>query len=142
MQRRQFIRLLGGAAVWPLAAHAQQPEPMRRIGILMNRSEDSAEGQARVAALRQSLQQLGWSEGRNVRIDVRWGEDKIDLERKYAAELIALSPDIVFASGTLSVNAVQSVSRTLPIVFVAVTDRSAPGWSTRWRGRAATRPAS
>jgi putative ABC transport system substrate-binding protein len=122
MQRRQFIRLLGSAAVWPLAAHAQQPEPMRRIGILMNRSEDSAEGQARLAALRQSLQQLGWSEGRNVRIDVRWGEDKIDLERKYAAELIALSPDIVFASGTLSVNAVQSVSRTLPIVFVGVTD--------------------
>src|SRR5262245_6627220 len=114
MQRRQFIRLLGSTAIWPLAAHAQQPEPMRRISILMNRSEDSAEGQARLAAFRQSLQQLGWSDGRNVRIDVRWGEDKIDLERKYAAELIALSPDIVFASGTLSVNAVQSVSRTLP----------------------------
>jgi putative ABC transport system substrate-binding protein len=142
MQRRQFIRLLGSAAVWPLAAHAQQPEPMRRIGILMNRSEDSAEGQARLAALRQSLQQLGWSEGRNVRIDVRWGEDKIDLERKYAAELIALSPDIVFASGTLSVNAVQSVSRTLPIVFVGVTDPVGAGLVDSLARPAATRPAS
>ena len=90
--------------------------------MLMNRAADSAEGQARVAAFTQSLHQLGWTDGRDVRIDIRWGEDKIDLERKYAAELIALGPEIVFASGTLSVIALQGTSRTLPIVFVGVTD--------------------
>jgi putative ABC transport system substrate-binding protein len=95
---------------------------MRRIGMLMNRAAESAEGQARVAAFTQSLHQLGWTDGRDVRIDIRWGEDKIDLERKYAAELIALGPEIVFASGTLSVIALQGTSRTLPIVFVGVTD--------------------
>ena len=90
--------------------------------MLMNRAAESAEGQARVAAFTQSLHQLGWTDGRDVRIDNRWGEDKIDLERKYAAELIALGPEIVFASGTLSVIALQGTSRTLPIVFVGVTD--------------------
>ncbi|MGB6912745.1 MAG: ABC transporter substrate-binding protein [Pseudolabrys sp.] len=123
MRRREFIKVIGGsAAAWPLIARAQQSEPMRRIGMLMNRAADSAEGQARVAAFTQSLHQLGWTDGRNVRIDIRWGEDKIDLERKYAAELIALGPEIVFASGTLSVIALQGTSRTLPIVFVGVTD--------------------
>ena len=90
--------------------------------MLMNRAADSAQGQARVAAFTQSLHQLGWTDGRDVRIDIRWGEDKIDPERKYAAELIALGPEIVFASGTLSVIALQGTSRTLPIVFVGVTD--------------------
>ena len=95
MQRRDFITLLGGAvAAWPLAAQAQQPEQMRRIGILMNRAANDAEGQARLAAFRQALEQLGWSEGRNMRIDIRWGEDNGDLERKYAAELVALAPDV------------------------------------------------
>ena len=123
MRRREFIKVIGGsAATWPLIARAQQSEPMRRIGMLMNRAADSAEGQARVAAFTHSLHQLGWTDGRNVRIDIRWGEDKIDLERKYAAELIALGPEIVFASGTLSVIALQGTSRTLPIVFVGVTD--------------------
>ncbi|MGB8081261.1 MAG: ABC transporter substrate-binding protein, partial [Pseudolabrys sp.] len=123
MRRREFIKVIAGsAATWPLIARAQQSEPMRRIGMLMNRAADSAEGQARVAAFTQSLHQLGWTDGRNVRIDIRWGEDKIDLERKYAAELIALGPEIVFASGTLSVIALQGTSRTLPIVFVGVTD--------------------
>ncbi|MFZ1004266.1 MAG: ABC transporter substrate-binding protein [Pseudolabrys sp.] len=123
MRRREFIKVIGGsAAAWPLIARAQQSEPMRRIGMLMNRAAESAEGQARVAAFTQSLHQLGWTDGRDVRIDIRWGEDKIDLERKYAAELIALGPEIVFASGTLSVIALQGTSRTLPIVFVGVTD--------------------
>jgi putative tryptophan/tyrosine transport system substrate-binding protein len=123
MRRREFIKVIAGsAATWPLITRAQQSEPMRRIGMLMNRAADSAEGQARVAAFTQSLHQLGWTDGRNVRIDIRWGEDKIDLERKYAAELIALGPEIVFASGTLSVIALQGTSRTLPIVFVGVTD--------------------
>jgi len=102
------MTLLGGAAAaWPLAAHAQQPEPMRRIGVLMNRAADDPEGQASVAAFRQALQQLGWSDGRNVRIDIGWGEDDVDRERKHAVELIALAPDIMLASGTLSLAAVQ-----------------------------------
>jgi len=108
--------------VWPLAAQAQQPEQMRRIGVLMNRAADDREGQARLAAFQQALQQLGWSDGRNMRIDTRWGEDDVDRERKYAAELVALAPDIILASGTLSVAALQHISRTLPIVFVGVTD--------------------
>ena len=123
MRRREFITLLCGAAVvWPLAAHAQQPEQMRRIGVLMNRAADDPEGQARLAAFQQALQQLDWSDGRNVRIDTRWGEDDVDRERRAAAELVALAPDIIFASGTLSVAALQKVSRTVPIVFVGVTD--------------------
>jgi putative ABC transport system substrate-binding protein len=99
MQRREFIKVIvGSAAAWPLAAQAQQPEQMRRIGVLMNRAENDAEGQARIAAFRQALEQLGWNEGRNMRIDIRWGEDKIDLEHKYAAELVALAPDVILAS--------------------------------------------
>jgi putative ABC transport system substrate-binding protein len=108
--------------VWPLAAPAQQPEQMRRIGVLMNRAADDPEGQARLAAFQQALQQLGWNDGGNVRIDTRWGEDDVDRERRAAAELVALAPDIIFASGTLSVAALQKVSRTVPIVFVGVTD--------------------
>ena len=123
MRRREFITLLCGAAVvWPLAAPAQQPEQMRRIGVLMNRAADDPEGQARLAAFQQALQQLGWNDGGNVRIDTRWGEDDVDRERRAAAELVALAPDIIFASGTLSVAALQKVSRTVPIVFVGVTD--------------------
>src|SRR5215469_3078175 len=122
-RRREFIKLLGGvAAAWPLAARAQQNDGMRRIGVLMNRATDDSEGQADIAAFRQSLQQLGWSDGRNVRIDIRWGEDDIDRERRYAAELIALTPNIILASGTLSVMPLQRITRTLPIVFVNVTD--------------------
>jgi putative ABC transport system substrate-binding protein len=128
MKRREFITLLGGAAAWPLAAHAQQADRVRRIGVLMNRTVDDAHGQARLAALRQALQQLGWSDGRNVRIDIRWGEDDVDRERKAAVELVALVPDIVVASGTLSVAALQYISRTLPIVFAAVADPVGAGF--------------
>ena len=121
--RREFIFTLGGsAAVWPLAARAQQPGPMRRIGVLMNRAADDQDGQARLAAFQQALQQLGWSDGRNVRMDTRWGENDIDRDRRYAAELVALAPDIILASGTVSVAALQHVTRTLPIVFVGVSD--------------------
>jgi putative tryptophan/tyrosine transport system substrate-binding protein len=127
--RREFITALGGAAAaWPLAAHAQKSEQMRRIGVLMNRGADDREGQTRVAAFQQALKQLGWSEGHNVRIDIRWGEDDVDRERKYAAELIALAPEIIFASGTLSVVALEHISRTIPIVFVGVTDPVGAGF--------------
>jgi putative tryptophan/tyrosine transport system substrate-binding protein len=129
VRRRDFIKvIIGFAAAWPLAASAQQPEQMRRIGILMNRAANDAEGQARLAAFRQALEQLGWREGRNVRIDIRWGEDKTDLQRKYAAELVALAPDVILASGTMSVTEVQALSRKLPIVFAAVADPVGAGF--------------
>jgi putative ABC transport system substrate-binding protein len=122
MTRREFITLLGGAAAWPLAARAQQPERPRRIGVLMNRAADNPEGQDRLAAFHQGLQELGWNVGRNVRIDTRWTEDNADQTVKHAAELVALAPDIILASGTLAVTALQHTSRTLPIVFAAVAD--------------------
>jgi putative ABC transport system substrate-binding protein len=128
VKRRELITLLGGAAVWPLAARAQQPEQMRRIGVLMNRAADSIDGQARLGAFQQALQQLGWTDGRNVRIDTRWGEDDADRERKYAVELVTLSPDIILAGGSLSVAAVQQASRTVPIVFAAVGDPVGAGF--------------
>jgi putative tryptophan/tyrosine transport system substrate-binding protein len=122
MKRREFITLLGGAAALPITARAQQAEPMRRIGVLMNRAADDAEGQASVAAFQQGLQQLGWRDGGNVRLDIRWSHNDFDLNRKYATELIALAPDVIMAAGTLSVTALQRVSQTLPIVFVGVSD--------------------
>jgi ABC-type uncharacterized transport system substrate-binding protein len=129
MKRREFITLLGGAAaMWPTLAQAQQSEHVRRIAVLMNRAPNDSEGQARLAALRQALQQLGWNEGRNVQIDIRYGEDNIDRERKYAAELLALSPDIIVASGTVSVTALQPISKDVPIVFAVVTDPVGAGF--------------
>jgi putative tryptophan/tyrosine transport system substrate-binding protein len=122
MRRREFITLLGGAAAWPLAVRAQQPERMRRIGVLMNVAVDDPEAPARVGAFSQGLAELGWTIGRNVRIDYRWYAGDADAARKYAAELVALTPDIVLASGTLGV--------------------SAPASSTAWPSRAATSPAS
>jgi putative ABC transport system substrate-binding protein len=94
IRRRDFITLLGGAAAWPLAARAQQPGGMRRIGVLMNLAVDDPESQARIIAFVQGLQQLGWAEGRNLRIDIRWGADDPDRSRRYAAELVALAPDV------------------------------------------------
>src|SRR5262249_39754374 len=127
MKRRAFISLLGGAAAaWPLAARAQQPQQVRRIGVLMNVAGDDPHG--RLAAFQEALQQLGWSDGRNVRIDTRWGENDVERERRYAAELIALAPDVILASGTLSVAALQNVTRTLPIVFVGVSDPVGAGF--------------
>jgi putative ABC transport system substrate-binding protein len=123
IERRKFLATLGGAvAAWPLAARAQQPERPRRIGVLMNRAADNPEGQDRLAAFHQGLQELGWNVGRNVRIDTRWTEDNADRSAKYAAELVALAPDVILASGTLAVTALQHTSRTLPIVFAAVGD--------------------
>jgi putative ABC transport system substrate-binding protein len=128
VRRRDFIKVIAVSVAWALAASAAQPEQMRRIGILMNRATNDAEGQARLTLFRQALQQLGWSEGRNIRIEVCWGEDKVDLERKCAAELIGVAPDVILASGTESVTALQSLSLTLPIVFAAVGDPVGAGF--------------
>jgi putative ABC transport system substrate-binding protein len=122
MRRRKFITLLGGAAVWPLAARAQQPERMRRIGVLMNTAFDDPEGQARVAALMQGLQEWGWAVGRNVRVDLRWGAGDAQRLRVYADELVALGPDVLLASGLTTVAPLLQVTRTVPMVFVNVTD--------------------
>src|SRR5947208_8419374 len=119
IQRREFIGTLGGAAAWPLAAWAQQPK-VRRIGVLMNLASDDAEGQARLAAFHQGLQQLGWSVGGNVRIDYRWGAGDADRIRTLAAELVALAPDVILSTGSPSAAALQQVTRTVPIVFVTV----------------------
>ena len=123
MKRRAFIAALGGAAVaWPLVARGQRPEQVRRIAVLMNRVTDDPDGQGRIAAFQQGLQQLGWTVGHNIRIDTRWGADDTDRTPKYAAELIALAPDVILASGTVSVTAVQRLTRTVPIVFASVLD--------------------
>jgi len=122
VNRREFITLLGGAAAWPLAASAQQPTRMPRIGVLMNLTADDPEAPGRVAAFAQGLGELGWTIGRNVRIDYRWGANDPDRGRRYADELIALAPDTILASGILSATPLQRITRTLPIVFVNVTD--------------------
>src|SRR3984893_8423872 len=122
-KRRDFITLLGGAAAaWPLAARAQQGERMRRIGVLMNLSEDDPEAQRLVATFREGLAQLGWTEGRNLRIDNRWSAGDIERIRRYAAELVALGPDVILAYGGSVVGPLQQVSSTVPIVFVEVID--------------------
>ena len=112
----------------PSVVSAQQAEQVRRIGILMNRAANDTEGQAGIAAFQQAMQQLGWNVGPDIRIDVRWGEDNISLERKYAAELVDLSPSIILAGGTMSVAAVQNITQALPIVFVGVTDPAGAGF--------------
>ena len=128
MRRREFITLFAGTLAWPLAADAQQPDRVRRIGVLMNRAADNPEGQTRLAAFMQGLQEAGWAVGRNARIDIRWGEDDVDRERKYAAELVARAPDVILAGGTLGMAALQQASRSVPIVFVHVTDPVGAGF--------------
>jgi putative ABC transport system substrate-binding protein len=128
MRRREFITLLGGAAVaWPVAAPAQQGEPMRRLGVLMYVGADDVEGQARLAAFTQTLKQLGWSDGRNLRIDTRWAT--VDDIRRHAAELAALAPDVLVAgTGTPTVAPLLQATRTVPIVFVTVIDPVGAGF--------------
>ena len=129
MGRRDFITLLGGAAAArPLAARAQQVERMRRIGVLINVDESDVEGRARFAAFLQGLQQLGWTDGGNVRLDVRWGGGDRDRIRSYAAELVALAPDVILAVTSSTVAALQQATRTVPIVFVGVIDPVGAGF--------------
>jgi ABC-type uncharacterized transport system substrate-binding protein len=128
MKRRNFIALLGGAAAWPLAARAQQAAQTRRVGVLMNLAADDAEGLARVTAFVQALQQLGWTDGRNVRIDYRWAAGDPERFQRYAQELLTLGPDVTLASATPGIVALERASRTVPIVFVAVADPVGAGF--------------
>jgi putative ABC transport system substrate-binding protein len=121
MTRRAFITLLGGAAAWPLAAHAQQSGRMRRIGVLLSVAADDPESQTRLAAFLQGLQELGWTVGRNMQIDFRWTTDDASRMR-YAAELVALGPEVILASSGVVVGALQQTTRTVPIVFVTAID--------------------
>ena len=129
MKRREFITLLGGAAAaWPLAARAQEGEKIRRIDILVPYAANDLEGQAQVAGFLQGLQQLGWSDGRNVRIDTRWVAGDAERVRRYAAESIALPPDIILAGGAVTVAPLLQAIRTVPIVFAIVPDPVGAGF--------------
>jgi putative ABC transport system substrate-binding protein len=127
-KRREFITLLGGAATWPLVARAQQRERMRRVGVLSPFAADDAEGQARLTAFAQALQQAGWTLGQNLRLDYRWGDGKPETMRKYAAELAALTPDVILAVGSAAVSPLQQVTHTIPIVFAFVADPVGAGY--------------
>jgi ABC-type uncharacterized transport system substrate-binding protein len=129
MKRREFVTLLvGAAAAWPLAARAQQVERMRRIGVLMNLAPDDPEGQARITVFAQGLQEMGWIVGRNVRVDTRWGGGGADRIRRDAAELVALSPDVIFATSGTVLPALVQATRTVPIVFVQTADPVGSGF--------------
>jgi len=129
IRRRQFITLLGGAAAaWPLAAGAQQPNSMRRVGVFMNVSEADPEGQVRVAVLRQALEKLGWTVGRNLAIDYRWGMGDDDRTRGAVAELVRSAPDVILANGGPSVPPLLQATRTIPIVFTLVSEPVALGF--------------
>jgi putative tryptophan/tyrosine transport system substrate-binding protein len=129
MKRREFISLLGGAAAWPLAARAQQTERVRRIGVLTAATPaDDPDGRARLSAFLQVLQQLGWTDGSNVRLDYRWGLGDPNNIRKYATELVALAPDVILSVGTNSMGPLLQATRTVPIVFVSVADPVGAGF--------------
>ena len=114
--RRRFIRLAGVAAAWPLMARAQPGERIRRIGVLLNVAADDPESPARLTAFAQGLQELGWIDGRNVRTDFRWGGADVERIRRYAAELVALAPDVILGSGSPTVAALEQATSTVPIV--------------------------
>jgi hypothetical protein len=129
MRRREFITLVGGAAAtWPLAARAQQTSGARRIGVLMNGAANETVQQSYLAAFVQGLRQLGWTEGQNIRIDVRWNAGDAELARIYAAQLIGLIPDVIMVSSTISLTVIQQATSTVPVVFVQISDPVAQGF--------------
>jgi putative ABC transport system substrate-binding protein len=131
MRRREFITLLGGAAAaWPVIARGQQPNRMRRIGMLMGQAANDPEGQTRIIAFVQGLAQLGWTFGQNLRIDTRWGAGNADDIRKYAEEIAGLAPDIILADGASTVGPLLQVTRSVPVVFMAVVDPVGAGFVT------------
>src|SRR5215510_10667871 len=129
MRRRAFISLLGGAAaVWPICARGQQAERMRRIGMLMGYAESDREGQANFSAFQGGLQKLGWTEGRNIRIDARWAAADADLMQRFAKELVALQPDLIVTQNTPITAAMLQQTRTIPIIFANVSDPVGSGF--------------
>jgi putative ABC transport system substrate-binding protein len=129
MRRRDFITIVGGASVaWPLAGRAQQPQRVRRIGVLMPFTADNAEAKAIVATLRQGLQELGWTDGRNIRVEYRWGGGNAEHTRAYAAELVGLSPDLIFTFFNAQLASVSQETHTIPIVFVGASDPVGAGY--------------
>jgi putative tryptophan/tyrosine transport system substrate-binding protein len=130
LKRREFVTLIGSVAAWPIIARAQQPERLRRIGVLINFRADDPEGQARVAAFRQTLRELGWIDGDNVRMDARWAGDDAELYRRYAEDLVSLAPDVILAGSSPSVAALQRATRSVPIVFAFVVDPVGAGFVT------------
>jgi putative tryptophan/tyrosine transport system substrate-binding protein len=128
MRRREFIGLVGGAAAWPMATWAQQDVRMRHVGVLLGTAEDDPVGQTRLEGFRQALAALGWSEGRNVRFEVRWSGGDVGRVRAKAAELVALAPDVILAGGTAVITALKPATRSIPLVFVVVNDPVAQGF--------------
>src|SRR5215831_5244714 len=122
MRRRDFITLLGGAAAWPIAARAQQAGRKRRIGVLMAYAENDREYQSHLAAFREELQKLGWTEGRNVQIDYRWAALDPELMRRFARELIALQPDVILSSSSPTTTSLLQETRSIPIIFANIAD--------------------
>jgi putative ABC transport system substrate-binding protein len=128
LKRREFVALIGGVMAWSISARAQQPERLRRIGVLINFRADDPEGQARLAAFRQTLGEIGWKDGDNVRMDVRWAGDDAELYRRYAEELVTLAPDVILAGSSPSVASLQRATRSVPIVFAFVVDLLGAGF--------------
>ena len=128
MKRREFIALLSGAATWPFAARAQQPSGMRRIGVLLGNAESDTQGQAGLAKFNKALQDLGWIVGRNIAIDYRWAAADVGRMTTFAKELVALKPDLILAQTTPVVEALQRETKTIPIVFVVVSDPVGSGF--------------
>ena len=128
MKRREFITLLGAPLAWPLAARAQQGERVRRIGVLTAYSESDPEAQARVGAFREGLQKLGWTEGRNIRIDARWATSDAALMQRFAEELVALQPELILSSSRPTTAALLHQTRTIPIIFAIVADPIGSGF--------------
>src|SRR5262249_50850994 len=126
--RRKFLATLAGAAAWPLAARAQQPDRMRRIGVLMGYAESDREGQANIVAFQGGLQKLGWTEGRNIRIDTPWAAAGADLMQRFAKELVALQPDLIVTQNTPITAAMLQQTRTIPIIFANVSDPVGSGF--------------
>jgi putative ABC transport system substrate-binding protein len=128
MRRREFITCLSGAVAWPLAARAQQVERVRQISVLMPFTESDLEGRARIAALQQGLERLGWNEGRNIKISYRWFGGDVTRAKAYAEEIVGLRPDAIIANGTVALSAVQHTTKTIPIIFLVVNDPVGQGF--------------
>ena len=141
MRRREFIAGLGSAAAWPLVARAQQGDRVRRISVLVSAVENDVEYATTLAAFRQALADLGWIEGRNLRMDIRWTAGSVDRARAYAKELVDLQPDVIVSETTPLTAALQSLTQTIPIVFALATRLDPVSWRA-WRGPAGISPAS